>query len=120
MTNCQKCLTNPNIVRISIVKESIKHSSILYKQGHIGKGDTWTQSASLAQQHKMAFKANGVRDWMREYLKDCNKEHLTHFLETLKTDNKDGKQNEMHELERCTLDLLDMIEKMNWMKPRNS
>lgn len=89
----------------------MKHSNVIYKRGHNGKGDAWNKIAhELQKQHKMAFKQNGVRDWMRDYLKETDKEKLIHLTQTGITANENGTVNEMHELERCTLDLLEMID----------
>ena len=100
-----------DLVKLSIVKECLKHSKILYGKGHTGKCDKWVEVANeMKEKHKMDFKWTGIRDHMRDYLATVNKEELEHLIETGVTHNEDGKLSDMHELERCTLDLVDAID----------
>ena len=46
-----------DLVKLSVVKQGIKHCRVLYSKGQTGKGAKWSEVASeLQQKHQMSFK----------------------------------------------------------------
>ena len=100
-----------DLIKLSVVKQGIKHSKVLYSQGQTGKGAKWNEIAiELQKKHQMNFRGTGVRDFLKEYLLTANREQLDHLIETGITENESGILSDRHDLKRCTLDLLDIME----------
>ena len=103
---------NPK-VKLAVLSHAIKNYKVLYSSGKLGKGDKWKEIAELlTEEFKMPFKANGVRDWIRDFLVEYNKKDQKHIILTGDEQNNDGKLDDAHQLDRAVLDLFELKESL--------
>ena len=92
-----------------ILSHAIKHHKVLYASGKCGKGGKWEEIATtLTDEHKMPFKANSIRDWIRDYLEKFNNSYKKHVIITGNEQNDDGKLSDAHQIDRACYDLIEL------------